>query len=290
MTGYGRATIEHNGKAIAVEIRAVNSKTLDIKMKLPTAFRLEEIELRKRISQETERGKIDIHISTQDLSGENHAINHHLFELYSRELKQLCADNQLPTQDILRGVLTMPNIYEADDELSTPEDFEAVKTAFEAAIQQFNLFRKDEGEALFNDFLMRNDLILKYLDQLSPFEQERTDRVRTRLERSLQDLLNANNGKNFDENRLEQELLFYLEKMDITEEKTRLRQHCDYFLKELQTTDYIAKGRKLNFISQEMGREINTIGSKAGHAEMQRVVVNMKDELEKIKEQINNIV
>jgi uncharacterized protein (TIGR00255 family) len=289
MTGFGKATAEHKGKAILVEIRSVNSKNMDIKLKLPNAYKQEEMELRRRISQETERGKIDITIQIQDISGESHFINHALFAAYTRELKHLCQQNGIAEHDILRSAMMLPNIFDTDNDEATSANWDVISDTFNAAIVNFNIFRKQEGDILMQDFLMRNDLILNYMEGLIAYEGERIVKLRVKLEKSIQDWVGGN-IKHFDENRIEQELLFQVEKLDITEEKTRLRQHCAFLLAEINETAYTAKGRKLNFIAQEMGREINTIGSKANHAEMQRIVVNMKDELEKIKEQINNIL
>jgi uncharacterized protein (TIGR00255 family) len=289
MTGFGKASNEHNGKTVMVEIRAVNSKNLDIKLKMPNAYKAQEMELRRRISQETERGKIEISVQIQDISGESHIINHTLFAAYTRELKHLCQANGISEQDILRSTMMLPNIFDTDDDDATSASWDVISETFDAAIVNFNAFRVAEGAVLLQDFLLRNDLILNYMEGLIDYEGERIVKLRTKLEKSIQDWVGGN-IKHFDENRIEQELLFQVEKLDITEEKTRLRQHCAFFLTEINETAYMAKGRKLNFIAQEMGREINTIGSKANHAEMQRIVVNMKDELEKIKEQINNIL
>ena len=289
MTGFGKASNEHNGKTVMVEIRAVNSKNLDIKLKMPNAYKAQEMELRRRISQETERGKIEISIQIQDISGESHIINHSLFAAYTRELKHLCKENGISEQDILRSTMMLPNIFDTDDDEATSASWDVISDTFDAAIANFNAFRVAEGNILLHDFLMRNDLILNYMEGLIDYEGERIVKLRAKLEKSIQDWIGGN-IKHFDENRIEQEMLFQVEKLDITEEKTRLRQHCAFFLAEINETAYMAKGRKLNFIAQEMGREINTIGSKANHAEMQRIVVNMKDELEKIKEQINNIL
>jgi uncharacterized protein (TIGR00255 family) len=289
MTGYGRAVCEYNGKNIVIELRALNSKSLDLKLKLPAAYRSQEIELRRIASNEVERGKVDINIDIQYIDGTSSIVNQALFALYSRELQDLCKKNSLATNDILRSILMMPNIYLTDSDALTDEEWAVVSLGLTAALKDFNKFRCDEGAVLEQEFRQRIGLIKTYLDDVPLFEQERITRLRERFERNVQDWLNGQ-VKHFDENRLEQELLFYIEKLDVSEEKTRLRQHCDYFLQELDDSKTAAKGRKLNFISQEIGREINTIGSKANHVELQRLVVMMKDELEKIKEQINNIL
>ena len=290
MTGYGRATCEYAGKNISVEIRSVNSKNLDMKLKLPNAYKANDLEVRRLIGNEMERGKIDISIDIQYITGESHLINHTLFAAYSRELTLLCAKHQIDPQDMLRSILTLPNILETNQDEGEEEEWKQVQQTLHEAIAHFNTFRKDEGAILQADFSLRNALILQYLHDLTPFETERITRLRARLEKNIQDWASGH-IKHFDENRLEQEMLFYIEKMDITEEKTRLRQHCDYFMQVLaDDTDVLSKGRKLEFISQEIGREVNTIGSKANHAELQRYVVMMKDELEKIKEQLNNVL
>ncbi len=289
MTGYGRAVCEYNGKNIVIELRALNSKSLDLKLKLPVAYRVQEIEFRRIASNEIERGKVDINIDIQYIDGTSNVINQALFVAYSRELQILCADNQISTNDMLRSILMMPNIYLTDGDALTEEEWAVVSKGLATALQQFNKFRCDEGAVLEQEFRQRIGFIKTHLENVPLYEQERITRLRERFERNMQDWINGQ-VKHFDENRLEQELLFYIEKLDVSEEKTRLRQHCDYFLQELNDKTNTAKGRKLNFISQEIGREINTIGSKANHVELQRLVVMMKDELEKIKEQINNIL
>lgn len=289
MTGYGRAVCEYNGKNIVIELRSLNSKSLDLKLKLPLAYRVQEIELRRIVSTEIERGKVDMNIDIQYVDGTSTVINHALFASYSRELKTLCVENGVSTNDILRGILAMPNIYLSENEALTDEEWRVVTQGITAALSQFQTFRKDEGDILEQEFRHRIGLIKTYLAEVPLYETERVTRLRERFERNMQDWTNGQ-GKSFDENRLEQELLFHIEKLDVSEEKTRLRQHCDYFLQELDDTKTAGKGRKLNFISQEIGREVNTIGSKANHAELQRLVVMMKDELEKVKEQINNIL
>ncbi len=289
MTGYGRAVCEYNGKNIVIELRSLNSKSLDLKLKLPAAYRAQEIELRRIASTEIERGKVDVNIDIQYIDGTSSIVNAALFESYSKELSTLCEKNNIAKNDILRSVLMMPNIYLSDSDALTDEEWAVVSGGLNAALTHFNTFRKDEGAMLEQDFRNRITLIKTYLDDVPLYENERILRLRERFEKNMQDWAEGK-LKHYDENRLEQELLFYIEKLDVTEEKTRLRQHCDYFLQELDDKKTIAKGRKLNFISQEIGREVNTIGSKANHAELQRLVVMMKDELEKVKEQINNVL
>ncbi len=289
MTGYGRAVCEYNGKNIVIELRSLNSKSLDLKLKLPAAYRAQEIELRRIASTEIERGKVDVNIDIQYIDGTSSIVNAALFESYSKELSTLCEKNNIAKNDILRSVLMMPNIYLSDSDALTDEEWAVVSGGLNAALTHFNTFRKDEGAMLEQDFRNRITLIKTYLDDVPLYENERILRLRERFEKNMQDWAEGK-LKHYDENRLEQELLFYIEKLDVTEEKTRLRQHCDYFLQELDDKKTVAKGRKLNFISQEIGREVNTIGSKANHAELQRLVVMMKDELEKVKEQINNVL
>ncbi len=290
MTGYGRAALQYDDKTVVVELRAVNSKQLDLKIKLPNRYKNREMDLRRMVGDRLERGRIEMSLELNNPNtSEQHAINHDLFAVYVNELNSLCIQHKIPQQELLRSVLMMPNIFEASSENADDEEWNAVmQGGVEAALVAFNQFRQDEGAVLLQDFHLRNNLLINYLDAIAPLEPERIVKLRTRLETNLQNWLGGT-GK-LDENRLEQELIFYIEKIDITEEKTRLRQHCAYFTQELNDLNSTSKGRKLNFITQEMGREINTIGSKANHAEMQRYVVMMKDELEKIKEQINNIL
>ncbi|MCB9081489.1 MAG: YicC family protein [Lewinellaceae bacterium] len=285
MTGYGRVKVAFADKAIVVEIRSLNSKFTDLRIKAPQNYREKEPEIRRILTERLERGKIDFTLEVQSEVGEEgFGLNVALFKKYARELRRLSDELNIPPGDFLQAILRLPNVISAGEDDLDDDEWQAATQAIEEAIQKFDAFRLQEGAVIEEDMQQRIEFILAGLDQVTPFEEERVTKLRQRLFQSLEEYL----GKDkVDENRFEQEILFYLEKMDVTEEKVRLEQHCRYFLEELKKK-YSPKGRKLSFISQEMGREINTLGAKAYSSDIQRVVVGMKDELEKIKEQIAN--
>jgi uncharacterized protein (TIGR00255 family) len=287
MTGFGRVTGSFKEKTINVEVRSLNSKFTDVRMKIPQNFREKEHELRRIVIERLERGKIDLIIEVKSLQGDDdYGLNFQLFRKYYRELNKLAAELDIPRGDIIQSILRLPNVVANEGETIDEEEWQAVLETLNGAMAQFNNFRLAEGKAMEDDLRMRIANILEGLGKLNPHEEERVNRLRQRLSQNLEEYL----GKDkIDENRFEQEILFYLEKIDVTEEKVRLEQHCHYFLEELDKQESI-KGRKLSFISQEMGREINTLGAKAYSSEIQRFVVAMKDELEKIKEQVANSV
>ncbi len=288
MTGFGKAVAETSGKRITVEIRSVNSKQSDISVKLPTALRPIEMEVRKRLNQTLLRGKIDTYILLEDLSNTPKTkIDGTLMAQYHVELRRIAEETGIPMpQDPMRTLLTMPNIYVSNDdttEESSPD--EDTLTAVDRAIDALVAFRRQEGEALAEGFRKNIGRIRTLLSEVEPYEKERIDNIRSRLEEGLQKYIETD----YDRNRLEQELIYYIEKLDINEEKSRLLNHLDYFVTTMEHTEP-GEGRKLGFIAQEIGREINTLGSKSNHAEMQKIVVKMKDELEQIKEQVLNIL
>lgn len=287
MTGFGRVTGSFKEKTINVEVRSLNSKFTDVRMKIPQNFREREHELRRIVIERLERGKIDLIIEVKSLQGDDdYGLNFQLFRKYYRELNKLAVELDIPRGDIIQSILRLPNVVANEGETIDEEEWQAVLETLNGAMAQFNNFRLAEGKAMEDDLRMRIANILEGLGKLNPHEEERVNRLRQRLSQNLEEYL----GKDkIDENRFEQEILFYLEKIDVTEEKVRLEQHCHYFLEELDKQESI-KGRKLSFISQEMGREINTLGAKAYSSEIQRFVVAMKDELEKIKEQVANSV
>ncbi len=287
MTGYGRESQPYLDKNISVEIRSLNSKFTDIKMKVPQKYKDRESDLRRLLAERAERGKIEFSLEIKSLQGDDDfALNVPLFKRYVVELSKLAGELQMPLGDIFPAVLRLPNVVSTDAADVDEAEWEAVLKVTHKAIEQFDAFRLAEGQAMEADLRLRVLNILTALPQVDPHQEERVTRVRQRMHQNLEEYL----GKDkIDENRFEQEILFYLEKIDITEEKVRLEQHCNYFLQELDSND-TAKGRKLSFISQEMGREINTLGAKAYSSEIQRLVVNMKDELEKIKEQVANTI
>jgi uncharacterized protein (TIGR00255 family) len=287
MTGYGRATGHFGEKTITAEIRALNSKMTDLKLRLPGDYKEKEVELRKIVSDHAERGKIDVVIDVQNASGAaSVSLNEGLFRGYHRELSRLSAELGMDASDMLAAILRIPNVVSAaSGEIDEDEWAEVCRTAVRA-LDAFKTFRREEGKVLEADLRLRVANILQLLVEIAPFEQERFDRNRERMRTNLEE----NFGKeNLDANRFEQEILYYLEKMDITEEKIRLEQHCKYFIEQVDNKAQSA-GRTLNFISQEMGREINTLGAKAYDSDIQRRVVQMKDELEKIKEQLANVL
>jgi uncharacterized protein (TIGR00255 family) len=290
MTGYGKAEAVLAGIKLTIEIKSLNSKQTDISVKLPSLYREKEPEIRNLIMQQLERGKIDFYTYaeiTGDIS--SFTINKPLALHYYRELKDLLSEmmeNSDP--DLLPVIMKMPDVLQSSREDISESDWKTLKQAIEEAISGVLEFRTGEGKILENDFRSRVGLIMRFLGSIDPFEKKRTTDIRERLVKEFEKLSRSEASVVPDQNRFEQELIFYLEKLDITEEKVRLRKHCSYFLETLD--EKTSQGKKLGFIVQEMGREINTIGSKANDAEIQRVVVQMKDELEKIKEQLSNIL
>ncbi len=285
MTGYGRGATSYKDKTITVEIRSLNSKFTDLRLKIPQNYKEKETDLRRMVMERLERGKIDVVIEVKSLQGDDdYGLNTALFKKYYWELSKLSDELGMPKNDMLQAILRIPNVVATDAEEIEEQELNAVLSTLDQAIGNFEKFRLAEGKAMEEDMRSRISLIRQYLLQLDPHEEERVTRLRQRLYQNLEEYLSK---EKIDENRFEQEILFYLEKIDITEEKVRLEQHCIYFLEELDKS-YTQKGRKLSFISQEMGREINTLGAKAYSSEIQRFVVNMKDELEKIKEQVAN--
>ena len=287
MTGYGRVSHTYGEKTINVEIRSLNSKFTDIRIKLPQNYREKESDVRRIVTERVDRGKVDLNIDVSSHQGDDeYGLNEPLFRKYHRELSKLSAELGIPSGDMLQAILRLPNVVASAAGTVSAEEWKALMGALNAAIDNFEKFRSAEGGAMEDDMRLRVNNILEFLGQLNPYEEERIARMRQRMHQNLEEYL----GKDkIDENRFEQEILFYLEKIDITEEKVRLEQHCKYYLEELDKKK-VSKGRKLSFISQEMGREINTMGAKAYSSEIQRLVVGMKDELEKIKEQVANSV
>lgn len=288
MTGFGRTQGTVGGHIVEVEAKAINSKMPDIKLKIPHAFRNHENEIKRLVHTYAERGKIEVQIIRHlNLQRAEQLINVEYFLEYARILKNLCNQAGLPDHHLPEAILKMPEVIEKEEEqLISENEWRETETLIQQCFHELQKQRMEEGSALERDLLLRIEEINTCIEQIVPFEEERNQLNRQRLQTSLQEHWMADQ---IDKNRFEQELLYYLEKNDITEEKVRLRQHILYFTETLKanTTE---KGRKLNFISQEMGREINTLGAKAYHSDIQRLVVMMKDALEKIKEQIANVV
>ena len=288
MTGYGKAIAELPNQKITIEIRTLNSKSIDISTRIAPSYREKEIEIRKHLSTKVTRGKVDfsLWIDKDDQSDDAVTINESLLEGYYNQISAISQNLNLPVpsdwfQTLLRmpEVLTKPALEEVTD-----EEWKVVYGAIEEAIENLNKFRTQEGAALEVKFVENVEKIQELLVQIEPYEKERIERVKERITTALENALDVE----YDNNRLEQELIFYIERLDVNEEKQRLSNHLTYFLKTLHGDS--GQGKKLNFISQEIGREINTLGSKSNHAEMQKIVVQMKDELEQIKEQILNVV
>ena len=286
MTGYGKAEQIYQTKRIVVEVKTLNSKQLDLSLKIPQELRPQELDYRNEIANILQRGKIDVSISVTDTNVEqNTHIEKEVIASYLKQIKEISEEYNIPASaDLAMLLFKMPGIFVTPEQEYDETFIEKVKETLVEALRMTDDFRRQEGEILKIDLMKRKNLILEYLGEVVPFENNRHENIKNKLIKNLTELTQS--GK-YDENRFEQELIFYLEKLDITEEKVRLEKHCSYFD---ETIDEEGAGKKLGFISQEMGREINTLGSKANDADIQRLVVKMKDELEKIKEQLFNIL
>jgi uncharacterized protein (TIGR00255 family) len=290
MTGYGKAVLDITGRKLTIEIKTLNSKQLDLNLKIPGYFRDKEWEVRGLLTQRFDRGKIDFFIGTE-VTGEmlSYSINRALAKKYFDELKSLAADlNVECPEETLSLILKMPDVMQTSRDELDDHDWVSITGAMQDAIAQADLFRINEGKVLEDDMKNRVQAILQLLKSIEPFETRRIIDLREKLLRDFSKHSGDFTNSAPDQNRFEQELIYYLEKLDITEEKVRLMKHCLYFLETLQ--EAVSQGKKLGFVTQEMGREINTIGSKASDADIQKIVVQMKDELEKIKEQLGNIL
>ena len=284
MTGFGKGEATVDDKKIRVELRSLNSKQLDLSIKLPGKYRAAEAEMRSIITRELQRGKVDCFVSFEAATAETSAhINAEAFKAYAEELRAVCEANNVATDSLLSAVLRMPDVITSEEREVSEAELAAIIEATKAACDELNNFRIQEGAILIADLLGRIDLIEKYRHEVEQFEGARVETIKNRIRENIEKL-----QLEVDNNRLEQEMIFYIEKLDITEEKVRLDNHCNYF-REVSAEEE-APGRKLGFIAQELGREINTMGSKSNEANMQRLVVKMKDELEKIKEQVLNIL
>ncbi|WP_442846965.1 YicC/YloC family endoribonuclease [Leeuwenhoekiella sp. H156] len=282
MTGFGKSVTQLPSKKITIEIKSLNSKSQDLNARIPSFYREKELELRNLVAQKLQRGKIDFSLYVE-LNGEetSTAINADVVRQYIKQLKAVTphADDV----ELLKMAIRLPDALKTEKDEIDEDEYQAILKGVEEALESIDKYRADEGQVLKEDFELRVSNISNYLDEVKKIDPERMEGVRERLNKAVADLKTT-----VDENRFEQELTYYLEKYDITEEKVRLRNHLEYFSKTLTSPQ--SNGKKLAFISQEMGREINTIGSKSNYAPMQQVVVRMKDELEKIKEQLLNVL
>ena len=287
MTGFGRAEETINGRQVVVEIKALNGKQFDITTKIPPILRTYELEVRNMLASILQRGTIDLLINVrQEGAGRPMVVNTDLAVFYYKGMKQIAEKTGMPEDNIISTLMRMPEVVAPEQDVVSENEWQKIRIVVEAAAKQLTEHRFHEGQALLKEISGRISNIENLLEMVPPLELERMERIRKKITQWLSDHLSK---EAIDTNRFEQEMIYYLERMDITEEKIRLKQHCRYFSDTTNEND-TAIGRKLNFILQEIGREINTLGSKANHAEIQQVVINMKDELEKAKEQVLNIL
>jgi len=288
MTGFGKATNEYKDKKLTVEIKSLNSKQSDVNVRMPQQYREKELVLRNEVIQKLNRGKIDLSIWIEGNDTDKTVqFNENLIKDYYIQLERVSKTigQKLENEQVMQIIMRLPDVLKTETKELDENEWNAIFETMQTAIAQLDEFRVQEGKVLETDFIKRIDRIVNMLNQLKPFEKERIEKIRERINQNL-----AENIENvdIDKNRFEQEIIFYLEKFDITEEKVRLRNHTSYFIETIDNEEFA--GKKLGFIAQEIGREINTIGSKANHVEIQMIVVQMKDELEKIKEQLLNIL
>jgi uncharacterized protein (TIGR00255 family) len=287
MTGYGKASGNFGNKIISIEIRSVNSKQLDINSRIPALYKEKEIEIRNEISRQAERGKVDLFFSIEQTEPDKPVtINQSLVKEYFKQIKSIADElNVAVTENMVIAALRLPETLKSEYPSLSIEEWEVIKICLLEALAAFDKFRIQEGKALEKDISSRILAIENYLKELQKFENNRIERIKDRLNKNMNEFIPAGS---IDANRFEQEIIYFLEKLDITEEKVRLTNHCSYFIKTSQQEN--SPGRKLGFITQEIGREINTLGSKANDSDIQKFVVLMKDELEKIKEQLLNVL
>lgn len=287
MTGFGKATCEYGNKKIVVEVKSLNSKQADISTRISGLYREKDIEIRNLLTTSLERGKIDF-VMYIDNSGKESVtqINQSVIEAYYQQIRQLSMKIGIDVpSNWFEVLLRLPDALKTEVVELDENEWKEIPKTIQAAIEQLQNFRIQEGKILENVFTEKINRIGELLDQIAPFESERVEKIKAKLEENLQ---NLSEKIDYDKNRLEQELIFYIEKLDVNEEKVRLRNHLKYFLETMQHEK--SPGKKLGFIAQEIGREVNTLGSKSNHSEMQKMVVLMKDELEQIKEQVLNVL
>jgi uncharacterized protein (TIGR00255 family) len=285
MTGYGKASCDLGEKTATYEIKSLNSKQLDLYFRIPNGYREKEMEMRLEVMNRIRRGKVEVNLNIEYKEGKQATlINSAIVKDYYLQLRTILKELGAGEEQVLQAVLRMPEALNSDRHLVDKEESKKLLAALNIALDELELYRSTEGTALEKDISGRIGKIESFLSEIEPFENERLQILRGKIDHSLHDFLPK---ESIDKNRFEQELIYYIEKLDISEEKTRLRHHCLYFLEVMQEAE---AGRKLGFVAQEIGREINTIGSKANHSGIQKLVVLMKDELEKIKEQLLNVL
>jgi len=287
MTGFGKSTVEIPNKKITVEIKSLNSKQVDLNTKIPSLYREKEFIIRNTVSSNLQRGKIDCGVYYEVTNfDKTTVVNKQAVIGYYNQLKDICDEIHLDAdQSLFQSIMRFPETLKTERPQLEEEEWQAIQTALNSALEEINKFRKQEGEALELDLTKRIKNIDTLLEEVIKHDPERVETIKTRLTEHLNEIQDS---PSFDKNRFEQEMIYYLEKLDVTEEKVRLKNHLDYFVNTMNEDE--ANGKKLGFIAQEIGREINTLGSKANHTKIQQIVVNMKDELEKIKEQLLNVL
>ncbi len=284
MTGYGKCVLQLPTKKVSIEVKSLNSKSLDLNVRIPSYYKEKELDVRKKIAASLVRGKVDFSIYVEMTSDETSTkVNSRIVQQYMDDLRTVLTEKELSEMELLKMAIKMPDALKTDREELDEEEWQLIDAGIDEALKDITQYRIDEAASLELDFRMRIQNIYSYLEEVKVLDEERIDHVKARLQKAIADL-----KVELDENRFEQELIYYLEKLDINEEKVRLANHLDYFLLELDGAE--SNGKKLGFIVQEMGREINTTGSKANYAPMQKAVIQMKNELEQIKEQILNVL
>lgn len=287
MTGFGKSSCDLEKKMVTIEIKSLNSRQTDIYTRLPNLIKEKDLEIRNEIISCLKRGKIEVTVNMESKEGElSSSLNAAAIKKYYKQLNEISSDLGLTlTEAIMQTIVRLPESLNSDKEELGEKEWQEILRVLKKALEEVDKFRIQEGSAMETDIKDRIFFILEYLEKIGTFESRRTDNIRARLKENLNEFFNQ---ESIDSNRFEQELIYYLEKLDITEEKVRLKNHCEYFMEVLKEEDTV--GKKLGFVTQEIGREINTIGSKANDSEIQKLVVMMKDELEKVKEQLMNIL
>lgn len=281
MTGYGKTVLQLPTKKITIELKSLNSKNLDLNVRIPSYYKEKELDVRKKLASSLVRGKIDFSIYIENNGGEvSSKINEIVVKEYMNQLKTIVDSNEI---ELLKMAIRLPDSLKTEREELDEEEWQQIDSGINEAIEKINIYRADEGVSMHDDFVLRISNIAALLEKVIEVDPKRIAHVQDKIKKAIDEL-----AAKIDESRFEQELIYYIEKLDITEEKVRLKNHLDYFMKELE--EVISNGKKLGFITQEIGREINTIGSKSNFADMQKLVVQMKDELEKIKEQNLNVL
>lgn len=288
MTGFGKATLELENKKVSIEIKSLNSKQLDINTRIPNLYKEKDLVLRNEIKNQLERGKVELSVFIESVGTDKETkINKPIVEAYYQQLTELSSELGIPMdkEPILQTIVKLPDALKTEHQELDEEEWNQIFAGFKSAVADLNSFRKQEGDALQVDIFERIANIEKLLEEVPQYEAKRIETVKTRINDNLKEFVEK---QNVDKNRFEQEIIYYLEKLDITEEKVRLANHCKYFIETANNGNSI--GKKLGFIAQEIGREINTLGSKANDSDIQKIVIQMKDELEKIKEQLLNVL